>query len=51
MCILASFQVPSIAFAPDRNLLKQEIDMLADSQAIMAASSAALTSQPKCVRA
>lgn len=47
MCILASFQVPIITFAPDGNLLKQESDMLADSQAIMAASSAALMLQSK----
>ena len=47
MCILTSFQVPIITFAPDRNLLKQESDMLADSQAVMAASSAALMLQPK----
>lgn len=51
MCLLASFQVPIITFAPDRNLLKQESDMLADSQAVMAASSAALLLQPKCIRA
>lgn len=49
MRILASFQVPIIIFAPDRNLLKQESDMLADSHAITAANSAALMLQPEQV--
>lgn len=51
MCILTSFQVPIITFAPERNLLKQESGMLADSQAVMAASSAALMLQSKWVSA